>query len=198
MVPVARRLLPILDADLAKKMVLVSGPRQCGKTTLARQLVAAHHGAYYSWDDPRARRAILHFAPEPRRDFWAFDEIHKYRRWRGFLKGLFDAYHLEGKQILVTGSARLALYGRGGDSLQGRHFSHHLHPFTLSEILGLPPAEPDAIAELPERPAKAARSTLGSLLLLGGFPEPFLSASETEAKRWRLGYGERLVQEEVR
>jgi uncharacterized protein len=195
---IGRRLLPALEVDLGKKMVLLSGPRQCGKTTLALSLVKKHGGAYYAWDDPRARRKILHFAPELDRQLWAFDELHKYRRWRGFLKGLFDAYHPEGKRILVTGSARLELYGRGGDSLQGRYFGHHLHPFTLSEILGLGAIELDSIPRLDARAPKGAEAALHALLRFGGFPEPFLSSSETEARRWRLGYGERLVQEEVR
>lgn len=195
---VDRRLLPVVRTDLEKKMVLVSGPRQCGKTTLARALVREHGGTYYSWDDPRARKKILAFAPYLDSDLWAFDEIHKYRRWRGFLKGLFDVYHSDGKRILVTGSARLDLYGRGGDSLQGRYFGHHLHPFTLSEVLAVPAVDVDSIPKLVHRAPAGAQAALDALAKLGGFPEPFLSSREVEARRWRFGYGERLVQEEVR
>ncbi len=195
---VERRLLPVVESDLAKKMVLISGPRQCGKTTLARGLVKKHDGTYYGWDDPRSRRRILDFAPDLDSDLWAFDELHKYRRWRGFLKGLFDAYRGGGKRILVTGSARLDLYGRGGDSLQGRYFGHHLHPFTLSEVLAIPAVDVDSIPGLVHRVPAGAQAALDALTALGGFPEPFLSSREVDARRWRLGYGERLVQEEVR
>ena len=90
-------------------------------------------------------------------------------------KGLYDTYH-DGHRILVTGSARLDLYGRGGDSLQGRYFGHHLHPLTASEISGRPLTPLDELPQLPQAPAPA--DIMDSLLALGGFPEPFLSANK--------------------
>lgn len=126
---------------------------------------------------------------------WIFDEVHKNRSWRNWLKGLYDTEH-ENKKILVTGSARLDIYRYGGDSLQGRYFSHRLHPLTYSEILSLPTQTYEQFFELPKRIAPS--KDLQLLNDLGGFPEPFLSGSMKEAKRWRLGYGSRLIQDDVR
>jgi hypothetical protein len=138
----------------ARFMVFVSGPRPVGKTTLARRVVGRRAG-YLSWDVAEDRERILRRELPPAR-LWAFDEIHKYRGWRNYLKGLFDG-RSKGQQILVTGSARLKLYRRGGDSLHGRYHSLRLHPLSAAE-LGL-------------RTAKELRD----LLALGGFPEPFFS-----------------------
>ncbi len=190
-----RRIAPALRADLGSKMVLLSGPRQCGKTTLVRRVADEERGLYLNWDDAADRRSIQRMAFDLDPTLWVFDELHKFRRWRNFLKGLYDTHH-SAHRLLVTGSARLDLYGRGGDSLQGRYFAHHLHPLTGSEIVGRPLVP---IAELPDLPRDPLpQDTLEALLVLGGFPEPFLTGSEKAAARWRLGYGERLVQEEVR
>jgi predicted AAA+ superfamily ATPase len=176
-VAAARRYLEAqVKQDLARKMVFVAGPRQVGKTTLARSLPGAERG-YLNWDIPAQRSAILRRELPPAR-LWIFDEIHKYRSWRGFLKGLWDGRR-SGQRILVTGSARLDLYRHGGDSLQGRYHLLRLHPLSVAE-LGL------------DRPAE-----LGRLLKLGGFPEPFFSGSEVEARRWSREYRTRLVHEEV-
>jgi len=178
-----------------KKMVFLSGPRQCGKTTVVRRIVADRGGEYLSWDDPAARRRLQRTELNPDSPLWAFDELHKFRRWRNYLKGLFDL-HGTAHEILVTGSARLDLYGRGGDSLQGRYYPHRLHPFTASEIGNRPLVPVDQIPALPNSPGAVA--DLETMLVLGGFPEPFLAGSEKEGRRWRLAYGARLVEEEVR
>lgn len=194
---IARRVEPLISHDLAKKMVLLSGPRQCGKTTLAKRLISKAGGRYYSWDSDSDRRDLRTGALAAASRMWVLDEVHKNPRWRNWLKGLFDTQG-ERHSILVTGSARLDLYGRGGDSLQGRYFGHRLHPFTLSEVEGV--RFPEEVAWLGEIPpaAPGAVSRLKSLAVLGGFPEPFLSGSAREAGRWRLAYGGRLVREEVR
>lgn len=165
-----------VERDLARKMVFVAGPRQVGKTTLARSLPGGAAG-YLNWDIPEQRERILKRELPPG-DLWAFDEIHKYRLWRNLLKGLWDGRR-EGQRILVTGSARLDLYRYSGDSLQGRYHLLHLHPLSVAE-LGL-----QTSAELVE------------LLTLGGFPEPYFGGSEVEARRWSREYRNLLIREEV-
>ena len=156
-------------------MVFVAGPRQVGKTTLARSLPGAD-GGYLNWDIPEHRERILRreLPPSP---LWIFDEIHKYRLWRNYLKGLYDGKSPE-QRILVTGSARLDLYRYSGDSLQGRYHLLHLHPLSLAELDG-------------------AEESLRQLLVLGGFPEPFFSGSEVEARRWSREYRNLLIREEL-
>src|SRR3989337_2213776 len=112
-------------------MVFVAGPRQVGKTTLPRSLPGAK-ACYLNWDVAEHRERILR-RELPAAKLWAFDELHKYRSWRNYLKGLFDS-RSRGQQILVTGSARLAFYRFGGDSLQGRYHLLRLHPLSVNEI----------------------------------------------------------------
>jgi hypothetical protein len=190
---IERRVAAPVAADLPHKMVLLSGPRQSGKTTLVRGLVGARRGRYYSWDAPADRLAIQKRQLDLTRPLWAFDELHKFRRWRAFLKDLSDSVARE-REMLVTGSARLEMYGHGGDSLQGRYLAHHLHPLTYSELCGLRFGE---IAQIPALGTARPGRDLDDLLRLGGFPEPLLAGSDRSAARWRLAYGARLVEEEV-
>jgi predicted AAA+ superfamily ATPase len=171
-----RYLRPQVERDLARKMVFVSGPRQVGKTTLAKSIPGGEAG-YVNWDVDEGRRRILR-QELPDSKLWVFDELHKHRRWRNFLKGLWDGRRA-GQRILVTGSARLDLYRRGGDSLQGRYHHLRLHPLSAAE-LGL------------TRPGE-----LRSLLTLGGFPEPYFGGDETEARRWSREHRTLLVRDEV-
>ncbi|MSQ70346.1 MAG: ATP-binding protein [Betaproteobacteria bacterium] len=171
-----RYLLPTLEEDLSRKMVFLGGPRQVGKTSLGRELIP-NPSAYLNWDFAAHRAAILKHQL-PAGDAWFFDEIHKYRHWRGFLKGLFDI-HGDARRILVTGSARLDYYRYGGDSLQGRYHYLRLHPFSVAE-LGI-----------------KSQSDFEQLLRLGGFPDPFFSGSERQARRWARDYRDRLMREEV-
>ncbi len=162
--------------DLERKMVFIGGPRQVGKTTFARSLSGAKSG-YLNWDSADGRDRILR-RELPNSSLWIFDEIHKYKAWRNYLKGLFDT-RSAGQRILVTGSARLDYYRRGGDSLQGRYHYLRMHPLSVAE-LGL-----------------RGRDDFHQLLKLGGFPEPFFSGSETEARRWSREYRFRLVREDL-
>ena len=162
--------------DLRRKMVFVAGPRQVGKTTLARRLLGKKPG-YLNWDVARDREAILR-RELPASDFWVFDEIHRYRAWRGLLKGLYDSRRV-GQRILVTGSARLDFYRHGGDSLQGRYHLLRMHPLSAGEL------------------SLHGTEELRELLTLGGFPEPFFRGSEREARRWSREYRDRLVREEI-
>lgn len=155
-------------------MVFVSGARQVGKTTLAKQVLGnALDEGYLNWDIAEHRERIL--PPVP---LWAFDEIHKYRSWRNYLKGLYDAKPPK-QQILVTGSARLDFYRFGGDSLQGRYHLLRLHPLSVAEL------------------QIGSTDQMQDLLRLGGLPEPFLSGSEVEARRWSREFRSRLIQEDV-
>lgn len=162
--------------DLKRKMVFLGGPRQVGKTTIAKQILMSDTG-YLSWDIPEHREQILK-RQLPVSKIVVFDEIHKYRSWRNYLKGLYDK---SGKdmQILVTGSARLDIYRFGGDSLQGRYHYLRLHPLSVKEA-GI-----------------KNRNGLMELLELGGFPEPFLGKSQVEAKRWSREYRDRFLREDI-
>ncbi len=124
---------PIVD-DLGSKMVFVSGPRQVGKTTLARQVLARTGGTYLNHDNSVDRRRILNAEWPPEGGVVVLDELHKYSRWKRFLKGEFDVNR--GRlSFLVTGSARLDVYRKGGDSLQGRYHHYRLHPLSAHELL---------------------------------------------------------------
>jgi predicted AAA+ superfamily ATPase len=172
----SRYLRPQIETDLRRKMVFVAGPRQVGKTTLARNLPGARDG-YLNWDVVEHRERILRRQLPPGK-LWVLDEIHKYRGWRNYLKGLYDARR-PGQRILVTGSARLDLYRFGGDSLQGRYHLLRLHPLSVAE-LGL--TSPEQLADL---------------LVLGGFPEPWFGGSEVEARRWTREHRTLILREEV-
>lgn len=171
-----RYLEALLEADLREKMVFLGGPRQVGKTTLARHVLPAAEG-YLNWDIPSHRQRILR-RTLPDTDDWVFDELHKYRKWRNFLKGVYDEFHGD-RRILVTGSARLDLYRFGGDSLQGRYHYLQLHPLSAAEV------------------GARSQEDMGALLQLGGFPEPFLRGSVARARRWSAEYRSRLIREEV-
>jgi predicted AAA+ superfamily ATPase len=171
-----RYLVPQIRRDLARKMVFLAGPRQVGKTTLGRSLAGGRAG-YLSWDDAADRARILE-RELPVSKLWVFDELHKYRQWRNYLKGLFDK-RSPGRRILVTGSARLDFYRFGGDSLQGRYHLLRLHPLSVGE-LGL---------------TKAGQ--FQDLLTLGGFPEPYFGGSDVEARRWSRDYRTRLIRDEI-
>ncbi|MFN0117749.1 MAG: ATP-binding protein [Elusimicrobiota bacterium] len=163
--------------DLNKKMVFLGGPRQVGKTTLAKKILNLGKG-YFNWDFSEHREKILkmNFPKEP---LLVFDELHKYRKWRNYLKGLYDVKK-EQYKILVTGSARLDYYRFGGDSLQGRYHYLRLHPLSVAEL---------KINSL---------SDLKTLITLSGFPEPFFSGSAVEAKRWSREHRNFLLNEELR
>ncbi|MBN2442602.1 MAG: AAA family ATPase [Spirochaetales bacterium] len=88
-----------VSQDLKKKMVLLAGPRQVGKTTLAKALLGKGPG-YLNWDIPDHRQKIL-AGEMPVSDFWVFDEIHKYKKWRNFLKWVHFLQDTEGRDIYL-------------------------------------------------------------------------------------------------
>jgi predicted AAA+ superfamily ATPase len=157
-------------------MVFVGGPRQVGKTTLAKTFLKDGQG-YLNWDISEQRERILK-RELPVAPLWIFNEIHKYRAWRNYLKGIYDAKPAN-QQILVTGSARLDYYRFSGDSLQGRYHYLRLHPLSLAEL------------------KSNSQEDLLRLLQLSGFPEPYFSGSEIESKRWSREYRNRLIREDL-
>jgi predicted AAA+ superfamily ATPase len=195
---VSRYLEPAIGEDLDRKMVFLAGARQIGKTTLARHLLEADgSGVYLSWDRREDRKEILaaRWPGEPA--LVVLDEVHKYRFWKRWIKGEFDR-HGDRIRFLVTGSARLDVYRRGGDSLQGRYHHYRLHPFSQREAGGGKPAGQPSPGEEIEIPRRASDETLRALLRHGGFPEPFLAQSDRLSRRWRKERLDRFFREDVR
>lgn len=182
-----------------RQMAFVAGPRQVGKTTSCRGLA----DDYLSWDD-RDDRRVIQAGPRAVADrlkldvvrkekrIVAFDELHKFGRWKTFLKGFFDLYE-DRARILVTGSSRLDVYRRGGDSLMGRYFLYRMHPLSVAErIRQTVPSKPIGV------PAALARAEYDALWTYGGFPEPFVKRSRAFHVRWRALRRQQLVREDVR
>jgi predicted AAA+ superfamily ATPase len=174
-----RYLASFISDDLKDKMVFIGGPRQVGKTTLSKTFIKDKR-QYLSWDDLADREVLKHHQVNPELKCVVLDEIHKYVRWRTLVKGLFDKYR-ETLSILVTGSARLDHFRKGGDSLVGRYHYYRLHPLTL-----------------PELREQGDVHTLQSLLKFGGFPEPLKKANATFYRRWRRERVSRLVYQDLR
>lgn len=170
-----------IQKDLSKKIVLLAGPRQCGKTSTSINLLNKINGnaqRYLNWDFSEHREQIIRENFPSGKGMIVLDEIHKFSRWRQVVKGLYDVRKTE-ISLLITGSGKLDHYSHGGDSLQGRYYLHRMYPFSLDEF------------------KDANRQLLESFFLLGPFPEPLLGGSETDARRWSRDYRSRLILEDV-
>jgi len=178
-----RYIAPYILQDLTKKMVFVGGPRQVGKTTLAQAILSSNYpsGRYLNWDYDEDRQDILRKQWSADQKLLVFDELHKFPRWKNWIKGIYDVSH-ESHSFLITGSARLDVYRRGGDSLMGRYHYWRLHPFTLDEV-------PQGISQ---------KEAYQRLMTVGGFPEPFLDGDERAARRWRRERFDRVLREDIR
>jgi predicted AAA+ superfamily ATPase len=169
--------------DLATKAVVLTGPRQVGKTTLSRQLMQSFGSAQYlNWDVLADRVVLQRQSWNPRAGLLVTDEIHKMPNWKAWLKGVADG-RVAGQALLVMGSARMETFRQAGDSLAGRYFAFRLHPISVREWCehqGVDPA-----------------TALDHLLERGGFPEPCLAADSIQADRWRAQYFIDLIREDV-
>ena len=184
-----------ISQDLRKKMVFIGWPRQVGKTTLAKNIAKKNYitYSYLNWDYREDKQNIL----ERRYQWWSecliFDEIHKYPDWKNFLKGEFDV-HKENYDILVTGSARLDIYQKWGDSLLGRYFYYRLHPLSLAELLEISFVYKEELVFSQD----FYPEILEKLLHFGGFPEVFFWENSRDLRRWHNDRLTRLVREDIR
>jgi len=157
--------------DLNKKIVLLVGPRQAGKTWLAKNIANNFtYSIYLNYDQPKDKEIINSQTWLPNTELLILDELQKMPGWKNYLKGLYDT-KLPMLRILVTGSARLEIFEQMGDSLAGRYFKHRLLPISLAEI-----------------DKTKHRGNIERLLSRGGFPEPFLEIEDVNAERWRQQY----------
>jgi len=190
-------------------MVFMPGPRQAGKTTLAQWIAADFvNRLYVNWDIPEDRTRLIQsptfFEALERHDastpLVVFDEIHKYRDWKNYLKGAYDPFK-DDFQFLVSGSGRLDIYQRGGDSLTGRYLQFHLWPFTLAELANVGRTIEDFRKDPLELRTEEIRRLEAMWAALGttsGFPEPFLSGKEASYRRWSNAYSRQLIREDIR
>lgn len=180
-------------------MAFVSGPRQVGKTTACREV----SDYYLNWDNLDDRRQLLAGPASiataigierlrAKLPVAVLDELHKYSKWKGLLKGLFDTYGDRAKWI-VTGSSRLDVFRRGGDSLMGRYLLYRVHPWSVAECLHI---------DIPEKAIRAPQEINAAdwvaLCEHGGFPEPFLKRDVRFSNRWRTLRHEQLSKEDLR
>ena len=166
---------------LKDRMVFLGGPRQVGKTTLCLKFLnpsSIESSSYLNWDDPVARYKIKKVELPVNKKIICFDEIHKFKNWRSLVKGLYDTKKYKYK-FLITGSARLDYYRRGGDSLLGRYRYLRLHPLTLGEL-------------------SADKATTETLLKFGGFPEPFFKGSEKNLRLWHRERTYRIINDDLK
>lgn len=190
------------------KMAFVSGPRQCGKTTLAKALLKQRsEGRYYNWDETAFRRAWVKHPSQllpPKHEtpaLMVLDEIHKAKQWKRTLKGIYDTLN-DPVDIMVTGSARLNIYKKGSDSLLGRYYHFRLHPFSVRELSATTPVKSnDFLSHLFSRAQTTKthnQSFLESLMIYSGFPEPLFLADDDKARLWRKSRTEKVIREDLR
>ena len=185
-----------IKKDLSEKMVFVGGPRQVGKTTMAKELISVNYKAsYYTWDKIDQRRKALSGEWPPDVELIILDEFHKYPKWKGWLKGEYDVYK-ERFKFLLTGSARLNIYRRSGDSLQGRYHYYTLYPLSYAELNNYYPLTVPG-QELIFKETYS-NNDLASLLTFGGFPEPLFRQDLRFLRRWNNERIERFFKEDIR
>lgn len=188
-------------------MVFVMGPRQSGKTTVAHYIIDNNKAArYLSWDNIDDRDLILRGTKAIAENIGVtstlrgttpivcFDEIHKYEKWRDLLKGFYDSYP-DKARILVTGSAKLDVFSRGGDSLMGRYFPFRFHPLSVAELVH---EKFSVDTDLSKKPKKIDNDAFQSLWRFGGYPDPYLKQSQAYHRRWQKLRAQQLLWEDIR
>jgi len=175
-----RYIKKFVKPDLNKKIVLLTGARQCGKTTLAKQLYSQYD--YLNYDSAEDRLAMKKKSWDRQKPLIIFDELHKKKEWKRWLKGIYDTEGIP-PEILVTGSAKLNIYKKVGDSLAGRYFQYRLHPLDLKEIYQVSQEDGEKI--------------FNRLYHCSGFPEPFLQDNETYYKRWRRTHLDIILRQDL-
>ncbi len=168
--------------DLPEKIILISGPRQTGKTTLAKTLYPKMNYDYFNFDALEDRQGLLQQAWDRSKKLIIFDELHKMQKWKQWLKGIYDTEGIP-PQLLVTGSAKLNTFKKVGDSLAGRYFGFNLHPLDLKELQQLNNVDPKELFQ--------------QLWHCSGFPEPFFKGSQTYYKRWRTSHLDIILRQDL-
>lgn len=176
-----RYLEKYVKEDLKEKIVLLTGPRQTGKTTLSKMLMTGFD--YFNFDNAEDRLSLLEKSWDRSKDLIIFDELHKLKNWKSWLKGIYDTEGVP-PSILVTGSAKLDIYKKVGDSLAGRFFQFRLHPLDLKEIKNI--LNPENL-----------QTELDKLLNTGGFPEPFLNGSSRFYNRWKRSHLDIIIKQDL-
>lgn len=205
MVNMKRTYEKVIEEHLAKtrQMLFLMGPRQVGKTTTSLEASSLNRNHYYlNWDETAHRLLIVEGQEavakhmgldklQKEMPIIVFDEIHKFIKWKDFLKGFFDVYGKKTK-ILVTGSARLDILKYGGDSLMGRYFLYRLHPLSIREILDTSLSDEEI-----REPMQISEDEIQRLLQFGGFPEPFIQQSKHFYNRWKKLRSKQFFQEDL-
>ncbi|MBI2607061.1 MAG: ATP-binding protein [Deltaproteobacteria bacterium] len=175
---IERSLQKAIKEDAEKKIILLSGPRQCGKTTLSKSLFKKTD--YLNYDNVKDRILLKDQSWSRDCDLVVFDELHKMKNWKSWIKGIYDKEGLN-PRLLITGSARLDIKKKMGDSLAGRHFQYRLYPFDLKEVKDVVPP----------------KDALTLFLEVGSFPEPFIEKSEKFYQKWKKGHLDLILRQDL-
>jgi len=201
----------IIDLALSRnKMAFISGPRQVGKTTLSKNLAKEFDSSLYcNWDEIKFRKIwtkspneivdTLDLTKKNISPLIVFDEIHKSKLWKQKIKGIYDHHH-EKINILVTGSARLNVFKKGGDSLLGRYLNFRIHPLSYGELTSKRPMDPEAWKKqlFSVSSKKYSQIEIEKLLTFTGFPEPYLEGDSKILNIWSRSRQEKIVREDLR
>lgn len=178
---IGRAITSAIRNDLDEKIVILSGPRQCGKTTLSKSLWSKNF-QYLSYDSAEDRSLLNKSQWNRDLELIIFDELHKMKKWKSWIKGIYDKEGVR-PRLFITGSARMTQFKKTGDSLAGRHFNYRLHPLDLNELSLKSNAEQN--------------EAMSNLMMVGGFPEPYLKGSKNYHSRWSSGHLDLIIRQDL-